>query len=339
MMTSGLASTKKRIDKMKKSLAFLLAIMMLISLFPGAALAAEGQHNEDGYIGIMPLNVVIVSTESELFDAIQTAPTDGTQREIILEASFNLSDNYFTSSNSWIRNKNLVINGNGHTLTRVTATRHFLLNQGTKMTLKNIILTSQVCGTSGTHGGIQVSAAIGDSANLILEDGAAIRGNFSLSGGGVFIAQGGTLTMYGGEISGNTSTGPGGGVTIQDGTFIMRGGEISGNTAGPIGGGGVANFNVFRLYGGTISGNTSSSLGGGVANINTLTQGGGELSRFGIFTMNGGVIDNNTAPIGGGVSSTSRFVMNGGVISNNIANINRGGIFHGATSVHSDTTF
>jgi len=311
---------------------------------------------EYGIIEIMPLSMVTVSTQSELLDAIQTAPTDGTVREIILGASFDLDANF----SQWMGvSRNIILDGSGHTLTRISDNRHFSLQQGTTLTLRNIILTSQIDTSAGnTRGGIQVGWG-----HLIMEEGTIIRGNtgggagggvtigsgtFTMfdgkisentsltSSGGVHISISGVFTMYDGEISRNISGTFGGGVS-NAGVFTMRGGTINGNRSSN--GGGVYNTNIFTMYDGTISGNTAENIGGGVMNSITVTAPvGGELVRAGIFTMNGGVVDGNRSNNGGGVSNFSRFVMNNGVISNNTANINGGGVRHAMTGNFSDVT-
>jgi hypothetical protein len=116
--------------------------------------------------------------------------------------------------------------------------------------------------------------------------------NNSSDSGGVWVFDGGTFTMNGGEISGNTVSGSGnthgGGVFISDGSmFTMNGGTISGNTASGSAahGGGVfiSDGSVFTMNGGTISGNTASGSSSG--------NGGGVYTHgTGKFTMTGGII-------------------------------------------------
>jgi hypothetical protein len=96
-------------------------------------------------------------------------------------------------------------------------------------------------------------------------NGGEISGNnaYSSTGGGVYVEDGGTFSMYGNnsKISGNKAS-SGGGVRVDyGGTFTMHGGTISGNTAYSTeggGGGGVYVYNnansIFRMVTGTIYG-------------------------------------------------------------------------------------
>ena len=172
-------------------------------------------------------------------------------------------------------------------------------------------------------------------------------------GNGVYVANNGTFTMYGGTISGNKANN-GGGVYVNGGTFTMNGGEISGNKCNS-GGGVYVNEGTFIMNGGKITGNTNdltnaaNTFGGGVhvAENGTFTMNGGEISNnktnkggggvFGSFTMNGGTICDNivSAGDGGGVyvySYRGTFIMTGGTICGNTAtSINNdskgGGVF------------
>ena len=301
----------------------------------GYPLEESLEESEENQIEIMPLDVVTVSTEQELSQAIETAPNDGTLREIVIVNSFYL-DGSSVGEWLWISgNRNISIDGNGHTLTRITGGRHFLLTGNATLTLRNVVLTNQVEGEPQgdiAHGGIQS----GHNTHLNLEEGVIITGNFGIQGGGV--SNSGTLIMNGGEISGNNVTsgfGGGGVMNHTHGTFIMNDGLIHGNTS-PSNGGGVTNFGTFTMNDGTISDNTANRLGGGVANF-ALVRVDGVLLGIGTFTMNGGLIDDNTATYGGGIHNTYRFTMNAGTISNNRANGN-GGAIHLSRSTLYDIT-
>jgi predicted outer membrane repeat protein len=81
---------------------------------------------------------------------------------------------------------------------------------------------------------------------------------------------GSAVVMHSGTITGNTSSTSGGGVYVDDDTtFTMYGGEISGNTASTGGGVYVRGNSLFVMYGGTIFGNTSTFT------HDSSTEGGG----------------------------------------------------------------
>jgi tetratricopeptide (TPR) repeat protein len=132
-------------------------------------------------------------------------------------------------------------------------------------------------------------------------------------GGGIFVDEGATLTISGGDISGNTAY-YGGGI-FSEGSVTMTGGVISGNSG--TGGGGVGIYGgTFTMSGGAISGNSSSTNAGGVV----VTEGA-------VFTIQGGSITGNKAAYdGGGI-----MIMQGGTVNG------RGGTISGNTSSSRDT--
>jgi len=196
-----------------------------------------------------------------------------------------------------------------------------------KLTLADVVVTHEA-GVSGR--GVFVNFG-----GTLTMSGGAVCNNI---GGG--ICNCGSFTMYGGVISNNTV---GGGVFNNGYDFTMYGGEISCNKAENCGGG-VDNYNgKVRLYNGTICGNTakvgggvdiyygSFYMSGGVISGNVAEDKGGGVYNyytFSHFVLSGGEISNNTANIGGGVCSDDDFTMSGGVISGNIAGYG-GGVYVG----------
>ena len=66
---------------------------------------------------------------------------------------------------------------------------------------------------------------------MTIQDNVEITDDSATNGGGIYVADGGTVTIQGNvEITGNTATGLGGGV-YNAGTFTMNGGAIYGNSA------------------------------------------------------------------------------------------------------------
>ncbi len=158
-------------------------------------------------------------------------------------------------------------------------------------------LTLEDCNTSGNGAGKIVD---GYGTYTVLD---SVPSHY---GGGVFVGEGATFILNGGEISGNTAGRCGGGVAVAPGgRFVMNAGLITGN-GGEYGAGVYLDREgVFELNNGTIAQNTSGRRGGGVSSLGT-------------FTMNGGDISNNTAPQGGaGVSTAGTFTQNGGNITGN----------------------
>lgn len=166
-------------------------------------------------------------------------------------------------------------------------------------------------------------------------------GNTNDGGGGIFVASGGDLDMYGCTITNNYAY-YGGGVYVL-GTFDMFNGKISNNTSGCNGGGvfinsGINNINaVFNMRNGLIDGNkvdcsstatNNMNNGGGVYIDNVGRETNAAHAKF---TMSGGTISNNEIinstsntganSEGGGVfvGSGNSFELQKGIISGNTA--------------------
>ncbi|MBD5080320.1 MAG: hypothetical protein HDT44_00970 [Ruminococcaceae bacterium] len=195
----------------------------------------------------------------------------------------------------------------------------------------------------GTNGGAGVYTA----GQFIMNNNSIISNNTSgeesknefFYGGGVSISNGGVFTMNGGTISVNKGR-YGGGVYVSQGTFTMAKDSIIDNNRGIAGGGGVGvdNAGVFTLNSGKITNNEGNS-GGGVYNKGTFIMKGGTI---------GGQDGENTAKNGGGVYLTRDkenniggiFTMSSGSVSNNKSNNSGGGIYieSGTFTINKDTT-
>ncbi|MCL2642319.1 MAG: hypothetical protein FWD52_02215 [Candidatus Bathyarchaeota archaeon] len=187
---------------------------------------------------------------------------------------------------------------------------------------------------------------------LTLQYGVVVTHAKGASGRGVYVENGGTLTLYNCEISGNTAT-EGGGV-YNAGVFNIGSdgriedrmadvGVICGNTATQ--GGGVYNVGYFALYNkGVIRENkcvdtkTSMGEGGGVYNTGNFTM-KNDVGNSYFYTLpknDAGVsyynvassgISYNMATTGGGVYNVGNFNMNHGEIIYNTAT-EGGGVYN-----------
>ncbi len=197
--------------------------------------------------------------------------------------------------------------------------RVMYIGANAKVILQNITLTG---GNFTTGGGVYIAS----DGSLTLKSGATISKNKAtradtssendaVVGGGV--CNRGALTMEtDSSIMENISNQFGGGVNNSGGTFNMNGGTISGNEAETQHGGGVYNSGSFTMTGGTISGNNANHWGGGV------------YTSTGTFNMSGGIISVNNANQGGGVYiNDGSFTMSGGTISGNTA-ASGGGVYN-----------
>ena len=183
-------------------------------------------------------------------------------------------------------------------------------------------ITKNKTTTNGKGGGVYV-----DSSNTVVINGTEISENEAYSGAGVYVDNGGALTLTTGSITANTASHNGGGVYVNNGgTFTMDGGSITKNIAADCGGGVLTN-GVFTMNGGVIGGKDNGNTAGSDEN-----EGGGGIwvATKGTFTVTGGEISYNNAARGGGVllnnttgdgTPSNTFTINGNpVIANNTSN-------------------
>jgi hypothetical protein len=234
----------------------------------------------------------------------------------------------------------IIINGQGRTLTVTTAGALLTVGGGVTLTLQNITFVGRnntaplfkvwpggklILGdgvtlrdntTTADTGGVWVNGG-----ELVMNRGATITGMAANRGGGVLIDANGKFSMNGGTIAGNTVSGEeeaGGGVLVATGLFTMFDGNIQSNEAAAAksgGGVGVLSGGTFNHSGGEISGNTAHGT----------NSGGGVYVYEGKLTMNDAdpVIQTNEALLGssgGGVYiEGGSFVLNQGTITGNTA--------------------
>ena len=267
------------------------------------------------------LSVIHVSNHGELINAVNSAPTDGTLRTIIVTENFTTNAPGLDLLSR--PGSNIVIRSDSSNPRTITAAGTTVMTVGANhsITIENIILQS---------GGVNV---IG---RFIMNDGAVIQGasnsavNITNSNG--FVQMNGSA-----KITNNTTIGGGGGVMIlvsanNHSTFEMNdSAKITGNTA--IGGGGGVFINRLGNSNVTFEMNDSAKITG-----NTANNGGGVLlqsfntnNERMIFEMNDSAsISDNTANLNGGgihVIGNEIIEMNDSAsISDNTANLNGGGI-------------
>ncbi|MBO7673446.1 MAG: InlB B-repeat-containing protein [Atopobiaceae bacterium] len=138
------------------------------------------------------------------------------------------------------------------------------------------------------------------------------------NGGGVVVANGGKLRIYGDvTVTGNSAQGVGGGVYVATlGDFDLRGGIVSDNSAPSGGGICVAGLGVCTLASGKVTSNVATDgdgggilVDGGTLTINTIGpisankatgQGGGVMVRAGRASQWSTTISDNSADVNGG---------------------------------------
>jgi predicted outer membrane repeat protein len=151
---------------------------------------------------------------------------------------------------------------------------------GAIQTASTITLTidnSQFTGNSAaaTGGAIRLSSSTG--ANVVTLTNTTLSGNTGTAGGGVYVLNGGSLTINNSTLNNNVaSTAGGGGIRVGSGTLTLSNSTISGNIAATTGGGirmAVAGATL-TVANSTITNNSATGgKGGGVyfiGNTNTV---------------------------------------------------------------------
>ena len=260
-----------------------------------------------------PVNVPGANLTAKL-SWLETNAASG--NEYIIEVTANESIAPHVLSYSGRNNINITLRGAGTTrIVNLSVNGSlFTVGLGVTLFLENITLQG--------HSTNNASLVMLNRGSLVMNTGSIVTGNTQTfgSGGGVYIQDGGILTMTGGTISDNTASDGGGVYIVYNGTFIMDNGAIIGNTANGVGGGGVfvGSNGIFTINGGNISDNFAYN-GGGVFARSDAT-----------FTMNNGIISNNiSGNNGGGVSvyESVTFTMADGTISGNSASGSGGGVY------------
>ena len=323
----------------KKVMSWLLALSLLMTIFPVAAFATAGESTEA--VASTTPQAAIYLDQQHGADSNDGLTKDSAVQSIAkaneLAESNQTNDIYLTSFYEITGAE--VWDLGGKTLHRYGIGGYMieLADASASLTLSNIVIDGAECTVDATHaaetdsiikaanGGTIVlnSGAVlqnnkaaqfgsgilaNNGVNITMEDGAIIRNNTNSNyelGGGILIGNGSTFTMNGGEISGNTANG-GGGVAIIGSSMVMNSGTISNNS-------------TYRTSG-------QGSYGAGVYVADYANASGGDTlftAQPASFEMNGGSISGNTAfDYGGGILT---FPQQGQKITININNGNISG--------------
>ena len=296
----------------KRIIASILTVIMLMTMLPTAAFAADGESIETGNSTTLETAIYLDQQHgADDKDGLSEATAVKTIEKANELANANnindicLSSFYqVTGTETWdLGGKTLHRYKGGYMIE--------LADASASLTLSNIVIDGAATHAAETdsiikaaNGGTIVlnSGAIlqnnkaaqfgsgilaNNGVNVTMEDGAIIRNNTNRNyelGGGILLGNGSTFTMNGGEISGNTANG-GGGVAIIGSTMVMNDGVISNNS-------------TYRTSG-------QDSYGAGVYVADYANSSGGDTlftATPASFEMNGGKITGNKAlDYGGGI--------------------------------------
>ncbi len=302
----------------KRVLNVLLAIVMVVGMFPVTAGALPAPHTHP-VCGATCTHNDDHSTPESWTKLTASNLSNGTL-SLTDGKSYYLGEDITVSSFVEISGEvNLCLNG--HVLSLDESAEDCVIVVDANSTLN----LCDCNGTSQSH-----KFAVDSNTGLWTPD--EVSGTESVTGGvitggkyGGIYAEG-ELNQYGGHIVGNQSE-DGGGVYLygeqnsESDKYRMFGGSVIGNTATECGGGiYIYRFAEFELHGGTVSSNRAGEQGGGIY----TEQGGGTYTKF---TMTDGTVSGNTAADGGGIYSSCAITMSGGSITGNTASDTSGGVY------------
>ena len=339
----------------KRIIASILTVIMLMTMLPTAAFAADGESTETGNSTTLETAIYLDQQHgADDNDGLSEATAVKTiEKANELANANNINDICLSSLYSVTGTETWDLGGK--TLHRYKLGGYMieLTNASASLTLSNVVIDGAATHAAETdsiikaaNGGTIVlnSGAIlqnnkamqfgsgilaNNGVNITMEDGAIIRNNTNRNyelGGGILIGNGSTFTMNGGEISGNTANG-GGGVAIIGSTMVMNNGTISNNS-------------TYQTSG-------QGSYGAGVYVADYANSSGGDTlftATPASFEMNGGkIIGNKALDYGGGIvtfpqqSKKITININNGEISGNKVTKGSGGAvaaFFGVTELN-----
>lgn len=208
------------------SLAVTLAIILVMTMLSGTALAAETPTEISGTWDVSSVN----------------------------SGNFKLTGDT-TPSKTITVTGDMTIDLGTYTLNHKSS-RMFLVQNGGHLTIKGT--TGQIRGTGKSTGATGLCIRVEANSSCTLEGGTIT--NFKTSTKASAIVQvanaTGTINIKGGKITGNSTVN---GTVWSNGTLNISGGEIYGNTISANGGGVFISAGTFNMTGGSIYGNTAAS--------------------------------------------------------------------------------
>jgi uncharacterized repeat protein (TIGR02543 family) len=314
--------------------------------------------------GISPFATVVVSTETQLRDAVNSANTGdiiqvngtivltsqlivpagqdititglGAGAAIVRDLAGPTADGRVLTNNGSLTLENILITG-GHTFSYdpAAASGGGIYNIGTLTLGQGAVVSNNTAESSGASLTGYGGGIYNDRATVFVNGNAIVADNTSKFGGGIY-SLGGSTTLNGdAAISNNTALSSGGGISNSlDGTLILNdNATIFHNDAGGgvgDGGGGIYNGSTLIMNdNSSVTDNTTNNDGGGI-----LNWGSSSLIRA-TATLNGNaVVSNNEALLGGGIYSHNNAGLGADVVLNdrssvsyNISNSDGGGIY------------
>ncbi len=178
-------------------------------------------------------------------------------------------------------------------------------------------VTDSTFSDNGATGSSSISGGGGfyNQGGTVSISGSTLSGNTAIHGGGGIFANAGALTIMDSTLSGNSvtgSTGPGGGLYQTDGTLSITNSTVAGNSAENVGAGIDISAGTLKAVNCTIADNTEPSAG--------ARLGGGLNVDQGTVTLDNTIVALNTDGTGPGATPDNLYLDGGGTVSSASAN-------------------
>ena len=231
--------------------------------------------------------------------------------------------------NGVIINKNIRIDGKGHTIDAKNLGRIFKINLGVAVTLTNVTLT---------NGNATVGGAIYNFDNLDL-----VHVNFvnnTAKYGGAIMNYGYGLVLDDSTFTNNTAK-IGGAIYNSDDCFVVGNSTFTNNTAKI--GGAIYNYGIGFVVGNSTFTNNTAKIGGAIYNYgigfvvgnstfvnNSAADGAGAVYNEGDNSVvgNSTFVNNTATSIGGAIINNGKLVVDNSAFEDNAANYYGGAIFN-----------
>jgi len=326
---------------MKRTLALLLTLLMLVTLLPTMAFA-DGDAAE--IVGGASFTTVQAAIDNAQKGDTVKMLADSTEHVYIgdyKEITLDLNGYVLKASSDQY---NAAIEVNTGTLTivdsRPEAEHYFEYRSGSAWKWIEAPSAEQKAAAVTLD-------AITDTTTVVKLPGGCITGANATNYGGGINNYYGTLTLRGGNIVGNQTEGFGGGIynkgdeDLGEATLTLSGGSIIGNAASNGGGIHSESYNgETTIENIVISYNSAVTMGGGVRNWGTMTVSGTAEIKNNSAKLGGGIyndnilnvsgsadISNNTAHSGGGIYNNCTMTLKNCTVTKNTAQIG-GGIYN-----------
>ncbi len=228
----------------------------------------------------------------------------------------------------------IIGNGNTRTINANKIDRVLHIQNGAKVTLRNLTITNGYTNISPStvvpKGQIPGGAGIlvEGSSDLTLESVTLTRNeligdtSFILTGGGIYIDALAKATIKDSRFEKNS--GPGGGGITNLGTVEIRNSTLIENRGGTSNGGAIRNMGGYLNVGNSFITNNTANLGAGIASTDL------GLNLGNVIVSNTQINLNTANQFGGGIHNESPFTLTNSTVSKNRSIYDGGGIYNSA---------